>query len=118
MLYMFCNANVTVFTILQPFPAVDKWMTWVLFTPLSLLTQWWGVKAFHLAGMAAQWHRDGSGDTALNYLLCCTFFFVAVAGTVVWSALDRNRPHYRTLYAWLRFFLRLNVGIGMLQYGF
>lgn len=118
MLYMFCNGNVTVFTILQPFPSVDKWMTWVLFTPFSVVTQWWAVKALHLTGIAAQWHRDGSGDTALNYLLCVTFFVVAVLGTVVWSALDRKRPHYRTLYAWLRFFLRLNIGIGMLQYGF
>jgi hypothetical protein len=118
MLYMFCNGNVTVFNILQPFPSVEgpigKW----LFTPLALLTQWWAVKALHLTGMAATWHHDGSGDTMLNWLLCVTFAGVAVAGTAVWSVLDRKRPHYQTLYAWLRFFLRLNVGMGMFQYGF
>ncbi len=118
MLYMFCNGNVTVFTILQPFPVVEGWIGRQLFLPFGELTRWWGVKLLHLTGIAATWHRDGSGDTLLNYLLCATFFAVAVVGTAVWSALDRRRPHYQTLYAWLRFFLRLNVGMGMLQYGF
>ena len=118
MLYMFCNGNVTVFTILQPFPSVEGPIGHWLFTPLALLTQWWGVKAFHLTGIAATWHHDGSGDTALNWILCLTFAGVAVAGTAAWSVLDRKRPHYQTLYAWLRFLLRLNVGMGMLQYGF
>jgi len=118
MLYMFCNGNVTVFTILQPFPVVEGWIAKMLFTPFGALTQWWGVKALHLTGVAATWHKDGSGDTLLNFLLCATFLGVAVAGTAVWSVLDRKRPHYQTLYAWLRFFVRLNVGMGMLQYGF
>src|ERR1019366_8912204 len=83
MLYMFCNGNVTVFTILESFPTVDRWITWVLYTPLSSLTQWWGVRALHLTGIAATWHRDGSGDTLLNYLLCVTFFGLALAGTAV-----------------------------------
>jgi hypothetical protein len=118
MLYMFCNGNVTVFTILQPFPLIENWIATQLFTPFGVLTQWWGVKAFHLTGIAASWHRDGSGDTLLNYLLLVTFLGVAAVGTAVWSVLDRRRPHYQTLYAWLRFFLRLNIGMGMLQYGF
>ena len=118
MLYMFCNGNVTVFTVLESFPALDRWITWVLFTPLSSLTQWCAVRALHLTGIAAMWHRDGSGDTLLNYLLCVTFFCVALVGTAVWSVLDRRRAHYRTLYSWLRFLVRVNVGIGMLQYGF
>lgn len=118
MLYMFCNGNVTVFTILQPFPKVESWIGRQLFLPLAELTRWWAVRVLHLTGMAATWHHDGSGDTLLNYLLCVTFLAVAVVGTVAWLALDRRRPHYATLYAWLRFFLRLNVGMGMLQYGF
>ncbi len=117
-LYMFCNGNVTIFTILQPFPSIEGPISKGLFTPLAALTQWWGVKAFHLTGIAATWHHDGSGDTALNWLLCLTFVGMALAGTAVWSALDRKRPHYQTLYAWLRFLLRLNVGLGMFQYGF
>ena len=118
MLYMFCNGNVTIFTILQPFPVLDQWIQTMLFAPFGGLTRWWAVKAFHLTGFAATWHKDGSGDTLLNYLLCVSFLAVAVAGTAVWSVLDRKRPHYQTLYAWLRFLVRLNVGLGMLQYGF
>jgi hypothetical protein len=117
-LYMFCNGNVTVFTIFQPFPSVERFLRPILFQPLASLTQWWAVRAFHLTGIAATWHFDGSGDTALNYLLCVTFLGIALAGTLLWSLLDRRRPHYQTLYAWLRFLIRLNVGMGMLQYGF
>ncbi len=118
MLYMFSNGNTTVFTLLQNFPTLDGWVHNILFEPLGALTLWWAVKFLHLTGIAATWHRDGSGDTLLNYLLCVTFAAVALAGTAVWSVLDRRRPHYQTLYAWLRFFVRLNVGVGMLQYGF
>jgi len=118
MLYMFCNGNVTVFTIFQPFPVVEGWIARQLFNPCGELTRWWAVKFLHLTGIAATWHRDGSGDTLLNYLLCVTFLAVAVVGTAIWSLLDRRRANYQTLYAWLRFFLRLNVGMGMLQYGF
>jgi hypothetical protein len=118
MLYMFCNGNVTVFTVLQPFPVLLDWIDRMLFAPFGALTLWWGVKALHLTGIAATWHKDGSGDTLLNFLLCGTFLAVAFVGTVLWSMLDRRRSNYRVLYAWLRFFVRLNVGIGMLQYGF
>ena len=118
MLYMFCNGNVTIFTILEPFPKVEGWVAKQLFLPFSALTQWWALQALHLTGIAATWHHDGSGDTLLNYLLCVTFVAVAIVGTAVWSVLDRRRLHYQTLYAWLRFFLRLNVGLGMMQYGF
>ena len=118
MLYMFCNGNTTIFTLLQNFPKLDGWIHNILFEPLGAVTLWWAVKFLHLTGIAATWHRDGSGDTLLNYLLCVTFLAIAIAGTAVWSVLDRSRPHYQTLYAWLRFFLRLNIGVGMLQYGF
>jgi hypothetical protein len=118
MLYMFFNGNVTVFTILEPFPEVSNWIAKYLFVPFGALTQWWAVKAFHLTGIAATWHRDGSGDTLLNYMLCVTFLGVAAVGTLVWSVVDRKRAHYQTLYAWLRFLVRINVGLGMLQYGF
>jgi hypothetical protein len=117
-LYMFFNGNVTLFTVLQPFPVLSRWTSEMLFWPFGTLTQWWAVKVFHLSGIVATWHRDGSGDTALNFALCGTFLAVAIAGTLVWSVLDRKRPHYQTLYAWLRFLVRLNVGLGMLQYGF
>jgi hypothetical protein len=117
-LYMFFNGNVTVFTILEPFPDLSNWIAKYLFVPFGTLTQWWAVKAFHLTGIAATWHRDGSGDTLLNYMLCVTFLGVAAAGTLVWSVVDRKRAHYQTLYAWLRFLVRINIGLGMLQYGF
>jgi len=118
MLYIFGNGNVTIFNLLQNFPAVDGWIANGLFSPLASLTQWWAVKTLHLAGIAATWHHDGSGDTLLNWLLCVTFLAIATVATAVWSALDRRRANYVGLYGWLRFLLRLNISLGMLQYGF
>ena len=34
----------------------------------------------------------GSGDTAFNYVLLLCILALAVAGTLVWSLLDRARP--------------------------
>jgi hypothetical protein len=93
MLYMCFNGNVTVFTILEPFPELFNWIAKHLFVPFGMLTQWWAVKAFHLTGIAATWHNDGSGDTLLNFMLCVTFLGLAVVGTLVWSVVDRRRAN-------------------------
>jgi hypothetical protein len=118
MLYMFGNGNVTVFNLLENFPTISGWIAEKLFTPFAWLTQWWGIHWLHLTGIAAVWHHDGSGDTLLNYLLCVSFLVTSVVATVVWSVLDWKRANYVQLYAWLRFLVRLNVGMGMFQYGF
>jgi hypothetical protein len=60
---------------------------------------------------------NGSKDTTFNYvqLLCYVGFALAVA--VVWSVLDRRRPNYERLQRWFWLYLRLTLGITMIQYG-
>ena len=41
----------------------------------------------------------------------------AVAGTLLWSVLDRNRPNYSCLHAWLMVYLRMILAIALINYG-
>ncbi len=108
--YGLANGNV----VFLPLPWVTAWLS----KPWMAAAQAWGPGWFHLSGVAAKWHSGGSGDTALNYVRVLLFAITALAGGALWSALDWRRPHYRTLHAWLRLFLRLTVGLTMLVYGF
>lgn len=118
MLYLFCNGNVTIFMPIDRIPWVGDAISGWFFKPFIPLTQWLGLKLFHLSGVAATWHGGGSGDTAQNWILECVFFVIALAATLVWSVLDRKRSGYPVLYAWLRFIIRLMVGVSMVWYGF
>ena len=117
-LYLFCNGNVTVFSPLDHLPWVKSAIANSFFSPFPPLTQWLGHKLFHLSGVAATWHGGGSGDTAQNWLLLGVFFTIALIATVIWSVLDHKRGGYPALYAWLRFIIRLVLGVSMLWYGF
>lgn len=79
---------------------------------------WVGRHVVHLEGRAATWHGGGSGDTALHYVLYGCMAAAAMLGTIIWTLLDRRRPHYRTAFAWLHLLLRFTLAAAMLEYGF
>jgi hypothetical protein len=115
MLYLLMNGNATIFTAL---PGIGGPIQTTLAQPGRMLAHWVGARLFFLNGVAANWHGGGSGDTALDYVRVFCFAVIALAVTALWCVLDRRRPDDRTLLAWLRFFLRLTLGVGMLVYGF
>ncbi|MBE9583114.1 hypothetical protein IM792_01500 [Mucilaginibacter sp. JRF] len=43
---------------------------------------------------------------------------IAVAGALIWTALDRKRKEYNILYYWLRVVVRYRAGIGIIGFGF
>lgn len=61
--------------------------------------------------------QNGSGDELYDYILVLCVLVVAAVVTVVWSWLDRKRPNYERLYAWLRILMRLAVAMPMIGYG-
>jgi hypothetical protein len=116
-LYILCNGNVTLIT------PIDRtfWLggivsTW-LFEPFALLAAKLGTTLFHLKGMATIWHGGGSGDTALNWIVIGITLLVAIVAALIWSVADRKRESYPLLYAWLRFTVRLMLGVSMILYG-
>ncbi|MGW4534514.1 DoxX family protein [Nocardia sp. NPDC004340] len=62
--------------------------------------------------------QSGSGDQAYLWVLVFCVLVVAVAGTLVWSVLDRRRTEYRRLAGWFLLFIRLCLAGQMLGYGF
>jgi len=86
--------------------------------PWKALCPWVAVHVFHLSGPVTQYHVTGSGDTMLDYVQVFCFATIAAFGALVWSFLDRRRPNYRTLYAWLRLLVRFTLAFTMLSYGF
>lgn len=118
-IFMFMYGNGSIFSV---FPVVgeffDRWSTW----PLQQVALWVGHHVFHLSGWVGTFHPTGSGDTAMDWVLQLVFVVTAVGGGLLWTlvaALGGNRRvEYGTLYAWLRFGVRLTVGFFMLNYGF
>ncbi|MBW1294750.1 hypothetical protein [Aquimarina litoralis] len=60
---------------------------------------------------------NGSGDTSFDYLVVFFIFLIAIVGTLIWSAIDRKRTNYKTLYYWLTTALRYYVGLMLISYG-
>jgi hypothetical protein len=54
----------------------------------------------------------------IAYVQNLLYVVVAVAATAVWSALDRRRPNYRALGAWVRVLVRYNLAFTLFGYGF
>ena len=118
MLFLFCHGNTNIFSPLDSLPWFGGVIATWLWTPLAMLAQAIGPRMFHLSGLAAVWHGSGSGDTAMNWVLNGIFLAIAFIGTLLWSALDHKRSSYPALYAWLRFLVRLVLGVVMIFYGF
>jgi len=93
-------------------------LTQLMEAPWRALCPWVAVHVFHLHGAVTQYHPTGSGDTTLDNLLLFCIAVIAAFGAMVWSILDRRRPNYTTLYAWLRLLVRFTLAFTMLSYGF
>ena len=116
--FMFFFGNGTLFSFI---PVAGDWIEGILTWPFSHLAVFTGRHLFHLTGLAADWHPTGSGDTTLNWISNGLFLAFAILGALTWTALAHargsRRTEYQTLYAWLRFGLRLTCGMFMLDYG-
>jgi hypothetical protein len=105
-------------SLLDVVPFVSERLTSWAERPWHALCPWVAIHIFHLHGPVTQYHPTGSGDTTLDYVEVFCFAAIAVFAAVIWSILDRHRPQYRTLYAWLRLVVRFTLGFTMLAYGF
>jgi hypothetical protein len=68
-------------------------------------------------GVHAVEEFTGSGDTTFEYVRLFCLLGIAAAATLVWSILDRRRPHYDRLYTWLRVYVRVSLATAMIVYG-
>jgi len=83
---------------------------------------WYGIAVWmarHLLHIPSDFpmNGEGSGDTTFQWILLPCYLTLAAAATILWSVLDRKRPNYKRLYAWLRFLLRFSLATAMITYG-
>ena len=93
---------------------VSDWLN----KPLHAIVPWIAARVFHITGEAATYFRTGSGDTTLQYITTLLYFVLALAVTLVWSVLDRQRLHYVRLHFWFRILLRYTLAVTLFGYGF
>jgi uncharacterized membrane protein YphA (DoxX/SURF4 family) len=60
---------------------------------------------------------SNTGETEFFWVQTFWVLIAAVAGTVLWSLLDRHRDNYTTLHKWFRLFARFAVAASMFEYG-
>ena len=71
----------------------------------------------------AAFHREvatvfnGSGDRMFDYLLVACLLLISLVITIIWTAFDRKRLSYPTLYRWLNLYVRFSLGTAMIGYG-
>jgi uncharacterized membrane protein YphA (DoxX/SURF4 family) len=83
-----------------------------------VLVPWVASRFFHVTGQPATYFPTGSGDTTLQYVTQLLYVVVSLTVMLVWSALDRRRPNYRALDAWLRVLVRYTLAFTLFSYGF
>jgi len=94
----------------KPFPEPLTATVWRSLIP------WIGTHLLHLAHPVA-FHSQVGQDSPYEYILRGTQLVLALLIALIWSILDRHRPHYRTLDAYLRIFVRSALVAEMLFYG-
>lgn len=59
----------------------------------------------------------GSGDKMFDWVFAFTLLVFSSIVTLLWSVVDRRRPHYIRLQKWFRVYVRFGVATTMVGYG-
>jgi len=77
---------------------------------------WVAAHVLHTAAPAVDL-PNGAGDKTIFWTYHACALVLAIVATVLWSALDRDRPHYRVAHDRLRVYVRYTLGASMIGYG-
>jgi uncharacterized membrane protein YphA (DoxX/SURF4 family) len=80
------------------------------------VTAWVGLRIFDLT--TRQTGSLAVGDGMAQWIQNLCQLVIALSAAVVWSMLDRRRPHYRSLHGWLRLLIRYVLAYVLFSYGF
>ncbi len=111
---LFCLAT-QIFSNLIPIPKVDVPDLQTLW-PIRPIILWFAAHILHVTRPLA-YADTGSGDRTFDWIVALFLLLFAVVATAIWSALDRRRENYFSLYKWFRLFIRFSLASQMLSYG-
>jgi len=80
---------------------------------LEAMIPWIGKNLFHISYTIVSPYDGQHNDRTYIYLLYFTMAVVAALGTIVWTALDRKRTNYETLYYWLTAIVRYYIAFAL-----
>ena len=83
--------------------------------PVRTVVSWTAAHLFHVTYPLVI-TGSGSGDKTFDWVHAFCVLVIAVAGTALWSYVDRNRTDYGRLNQWFRLFLRFALGSTMVSY--
>lgn len=112
------RGRVSIFRLLDIIPKAGSWLIQPYISIWHTVAPWVATRFFHVTGQPATYFRTGSGDTTLQYIENLLYVLTALAATAIWTALDRKRPNYRALGAWLRLLVRYTLAFTLFSYGF
>ena len=84
--------------------------------PVKATVVWLASHVFRI-GQPILTVETGSGDRYYDWIILFCIFTLAILGTAIWSALDRSRGSYPSLYKWFRLFMRFALAATMFTYG-
>lgn len=108
-LYIFFNPN-------GFFPYVDN-LYELYIPPFHSLIPWIAKNILHLSYDITVF-TNGSGDTTYDYVIFLFLTFLSVAGSILWTIIDRTRKSYNILFYWLTVVVRYYLAFTMFSYGF
>ena len=84
--------------------------------PMRHLVQLTATHVFHVSSPLVI-TGSGSGDKTFDWIHAFCLLMIAVAATILWSALARRRGDHVRLHQWFRLFVRFALGSTMVSYG-
>jgi uncharacterized membrane protein YphA (DoxX/SURF4 family) len=116
--FRFMFAYVVLYCFPQPLEMVPKldWLAGKYGEGLVHLAAWLGARLLGIE-VDPDAPGNGSGDRTIDYLLVFTDLLLATLATVVWSLIDRRRPHHRRLAEGLWIYVRYVLALTMIAYG-
>ena len=72
--------------------------------PMREITLWLATHLFHIIEPLI--YSGNSGDTAFHWIQIGWLLVVAMAGSAIWTLIDRHRSNYAALQKWSRLFVR------------
>ncbi len=85
--------------------------------PVRAVVFWTAAKVFGVESSKVVYTGSGSGDKTYDWVQSFCVLVLAVAGTALWSVLDRRRANYAVLYKWFFLVVRFALGSQLLFYG-
>ncbi|HWG38327.1 MAG TPA: hypothetical protein VN690_11480 [Terriglobales bacterium] len=85
-------------------------------SPFRAAITWVAAHVFHVAQPLVT-VETGSGDRRYDWIELACIAVLAVAGTLVWTLLDRKRSSYPRLFCWFHLCARFALGATLLTYG-